>query len=196
MWRKRVFDALVAAALLVLLAPVLVAAALAVKLSGAGPAIYRQRRIGLGGAPFEIWKFRTMTVGADRLVPDLTHRNHADGLLFKVHGDPRVTRVGRVLRRLSIDELPQLVNVLRGDMSLVGPRPLAVDPDLFDDEANLRHAVRPGITGAWQVAGGNALAYREMIRLDLAYIDEWSLRLDMRMLAKTVRVALHQHGPW
>jgi lipopolysaccharide/colanic/teichoic acid biosynthesis glycosyltransferase len=196
MRRKRAFDTLVALALLVLCSPLLVAAALAVKLSSAGPAIYRQRRIGQGGEPFEIWKFRTMAVGAENLMVDLTRRNFADGLLFKVLGDPRVTRVGRVLRRLSIDELPQLVNVLRGEMSLVGPRPLAVDPGSFDEEADLRHTVRPGITGAWQVAGGNSLPYQEMIRLDLAYIEDWSLMLDIRLLARTVRVALYPHGQW
>jgi lipopolysaccharide/colanic/teichoic acid biosynthesis glycosyltransferase len=191
---KRAFDAIVATALLVLFSPVLVAAALAIKLSGPGPAIYRQRRIGRGGEFFEIWKFRTMDVGAERLAVDLTHRNYADGLLFKIFDDPRVTRVGRVLRRLSIDEIPQLVNVLRGEMSLVGPRPLAVEPARFDEEANLRHAVRPGITGAWQVAGGNALSYQEMIRLDLGYIDDWSFGLDIRLLARTVRVILRS-GP-
>jgi lipopolysaccharide/colanic/teichoic acid biosynthesis glycosyltransferase len=196
MRRKRVFDTLAALALLVLFSPLLVAAALAVKLSSAGPAIYRQRRIGRGGQPFEIWKFRTMAVGAENLMVDLTRRNFADGLLFKVLDDPRVTRVGRVFRRLSIDELPQLVNVLRGEMSLVGPRPLAVDQGSFDKEADLRHTVRPGITGAWQVAGGNSLPYQEMIRLDLAYIEDWSLMLDIRLLARTVRVALHPHGPW
>jgi lipopolysaccharide/colanic/teichoic acid biosynthesis glycosyltransferase len=193
---KRAFDAIVAGALLIVLSPVLGATALAIKVSDAGPAIYRQRRVGRWGKPFEILKFRTMTVDAEKLTIDLAHRNEADGLLFKVRDDPRVTWVGRVLRRVSIDELPQLLNVLRGEMSLVGPRPLAVDPHSFDEQARLRHTVPPGITGIWQVMGGNTLSYREMIKLDLAYVDEWSLWLDIRILVKTARTVVRSQIPW
>ena len=193
---KRAFDVLVTTLLLVLLSPVLLAAAVAVRASGGGPVIYRQRRVGYHGRVFEIWKFRTMTDGADRLLIDLSDRNSADGLLFKVRDDPRVTPVGRVLRRLSIDELPQLFNVLRGQMSLVGPRPLAVDPDVFGEQEQRRHTVLPGMTGYWQVAGGNGLTYQEMIKLDLAYVHGWSLWLDVMLLVQTIPALIRRRGPW
>lgn len=193
---KRAFDVVGALLALALLAPVMALAAMAIRLTGAGPVIYRQRRVGRHGQPFEIWKFRTMTVGAEYAVIDLRERNAADGLLFKIEHDPRVTRVGRVLRRLSVDELPQLVNVLRGQMSLVGPRPLAVDPESFAPGERGRHATRPGITGYWQVNGGNALTYQEMIRLDLAYIQGWTLWLDLLLLVRTVPALVRRRGPW
>ena len=192
---KRAFDVIGSALLIALLSPILVAAAVAIRIGG-GPVLYRQRRVGFGGVPFEIFKFRTMDVGADRAVIDLTDRNVADGLLFKVRDDPRVTRVGRVLRRLSVDELPQLFNVLLGQMSLVGPRPLAVDPDSFGTLDRRRHTVLPGITGYWQVAGGNGLTYQEMVKLDLAYIDGWSLWLDILLLGQTLPALINRRGPW
>jgi lipopolysaccharide/colanic/teichoic acid biosynthesis glycosyltransferase len=193
---KRVFDVVGALLALILLSPVLALAALAIKLTSAGPVIYRQRRVGWEGRPFEIWKFRTMSVGAEHAVIDLRERNAADGLLFKVERDPRVTPVGRVLRRLSVDELPQLVNVLRGQMSLVGPRPLAVDPESFAPGERGRHAMPPGITGYWQVSGGNSLTYEEMIRLDLAYVQGWTLWLDLLLLARTIPALVRRKGPW
>ena len=193
---KRAFDLVAALVALVALTPVLVLSALAVRLTSDGPVIYRQRRVGRDGLPFEIWKFRTMTVGAERAVVDLRDQNAADGLLFKIEDDPRVTPVGRLLRRLSIDELPQLVNVLRGQMSLVGPRPLAVEPESFAPAERGRHAIPPGITGYWQVNGGNSLTYQEMIKLDLAYIHGWSLWLDVLLLAQTVPALVRRRGPW
>ena len=192
---KRVFDIIASALLLVLVAPVLAMVALAVKLEDRGPVIFRQRRIGLGGRSFDICKFRSMQVGAENLVAPLAAHNVTDGLLFKMHNDPRVTRIGSIIRRLSIDELPQLWNVLKGDMSLVGPRPLAADASDFSVMDGRRHSVLPGITGYWQVAGGNGLTYQEMVKLDLAYIQNWSLWLDLRLLAKTVPALVHRRGP-
>jgi exopolysaccharide biosynthesis polyprenyl glycosylphosphotransferase len=191
-WRgaKRAFDVVVAAILLAALIPVFALVSMAVRAEDGGPALYRQRRVGRDDRTFTIWKFRSMVVGADSGNGDLARHNVTTGLLFKVRGDPRVTRVGAIIRRLSIDELPQLVNVLRGDMSLVGPRPLAVDPDAFDERATRRHLVRPGLTGPWQVAGANALSYDDMLELDLAYISRWSMSLDMFLLARTVSTVL------
>jgi lipopolysaccharide/colanic/teichoic acid biosynthesis glycosyltransferase len=165
---------------------VLLIVSLAIFLYDRGPVIYRQRRVGLGNREFTIWKFRSMVPGADRLNDQYASANMAEGLLYKLADDPRVTPVGNLIRRLSIDELPQLVNVLKGDMSLVGPRPLPVDPEDFDAEAARRHTVRPGITGPWQVAGGHLLDYDDMITLDLAYIDGWSFRRDLWYLAMTI----------
>jgi exopolysaccharide biosynthesis polyprenyl glycosylphosphotransferase len=192
---KRLFDIAVSALFLLLLAPVLAVVAIAVKFEDRGPVIFRQRRIGLGGRSFEICKFRSMQVGAEHLTAPLAAHNVTDGLLFKMHNDPRVTRIGSLIRRLSVDELPQLWNVLKGDMSLVGPRPLAADVGDFSVMDGRRHCVLPGITGYWQVAGGNGLTYQEMVKLDLAYIQNWSLWLDLRLLAKTVPALVHRRGP-
>jgi lipopolysaccharide/colanic/teichoic acid biosynthesis glycosyltransferase len=158
---------------------------LAIKLDDGGPVLFRQRRVGRNGRTFEILKFRSMRLDAEEQIIDLRDANLTDGLLFKVRNDPRVTRVGAVIRRLSVDELPQLWNVIRGEMSLVGPRPLAVDPEDFGPMDGRRHEVLPGITGYWQVAGGNGLTYAEMIKLDMAYIQNWSLWLDVRLLLRT-----------
>ncbi len=187
---KRAFDVVVAAVLLAALIPVFAAVSMAIRAEDGGPALYRQRRVGRDDQTFTIWKFRSMVVGADSDNQQLARHNVTTGLLFKVRGDPRVTRVGSIIRRLSIDELPQLVNVLRGDMSLVGPRPLAVDPDAFDERATRRHHVRPGVTGPWQVAGANALSYDDMLELDLAYVSRWSMSLDLLLLARTVSTVL------
>src|SRR4051794_15415857 len=180
---KRILDVAAAAFLLLLTAPVMLATALAIKLDDRGPLFFRQKRVGQGGEVFSVLKFRTMVVGADQMVDEMAKLNITDGLLFKVRDDPRVTRVGHVLRRLSLDELPQLLNVLRGEMSMVGPRPLPVDPDDFGALDGKRHSVPPGITGYWQIAGGTGLTYHEMVKLDLAYIQNWSLWLDLRILA-------------
>ena len=193
---KRAFDLVGATAALVVLSPLLLVTVIAMKLGQGGQLLYRQHRIGQGGRPFELLKFRSMVVGADDMAVDLAAWNASDGLLFKVRNDPRVTRVGRVLRRLSIDELPQLWNVLRGDMSLVGPRPLAVQVDAFGAMDGRRHCVRPGMTGYWQIAGGNGLTYAEMVKLDLAYIQNWSLWLDLRLLVRTVPALLSSQGRW
>jgi lipopolysaccharide/colanic/teichoic acid biosynthesis glycosyltransferase len=187
---KRVFDVIAAAVLLLVLLPVLALTALAIKLTDGGPVFYRHRRVGRGGKTFDMLKLRSMVVGADRMQVDLARENCTDGLLFKVKDDPRVTSVGRLMRRLSIDELPQLWNVVRGDMSLVGPRPLAVEPEDFAPSEGFRHSVPPGITGSWQVSGGNGLSYDDMIKLDLDYIQRWSLWLDLRLLFATIPALL------
>jgi lipopolysaccharide/colanic/teichoic acid biosynthesis glycosyltransferase len=186
MWSKRVFDVAASALLLVLLMPVLAITSLAVWLYDRGPVFYRQRRVGRDDQVFRIWKFRSMVPGADELNQHYADANISNGLLFKLPQDPRVTPVGNLIRRFSIDELPQLLNVLVGDMSLVGPRPLPVEPSDFDSVARRRHQVRPGITGPWQVAGGHVLGYDDMIKLDLAYVDSWSLRRDLWYLAMTM----------
>jgi exopolysaccharide biosynthesis polyprenyl glycosylphosphotransferase len=192
---KRSFDIAVALAGLLLAAPLVALTAIAVWLGDRGPILYRQKRVGQGGRVFEMLKFRSMVVGADRLVVDLRDRNVTDGLLFKVDNDPRITPVGRIIRRLSIDELPQLLNVIRGDMSIVGPRPLPVDPGEFGALDGKRHSVPPGITGYWQIAGGNGLSYAEMVKLDLSYVQNWTLWLDLRLMARTIPALFHRRGP-
>jgi exopolysaccharide biosynthesis polyprenyl glycosylphosphotransferase len=193
---KRLFDLVASSVLLIALSPVIALTALAIKLSDRGPVIYRQWRVGRNGGMFQMLKFRSMVEGAERTVIDLRDRNATNGLLFKIFDDPRVTTVGRLIRRLSIDELPQLWNVVRGEMSLVGPRPLAVRPEDFGPIDDQRHTVVPGITGYWQIAGGNGLTYEEMIKLDLAYIENWSMWLDVRLLLRTIPALVHRRGPW
>jgi exopolysaccharide biosynthesis polyprenyl glycosylphosphotransferase len=189
-WAKRALDIALCGLLLLLLVPVFVIVSVAIYLYDRGPVIYRQRRVGLNNREFTIWKFRSMVPGADKLNDQYADANVANGLLFKLPDDPRVTPVGNLIRRLSIDELPQLVNVLLGNMSLVGPRPLPVSPDEFDAVAAKRHLVRPGITGPWQVAGGHVVGYDDMIKLDLAYVESWSLRRDLWMLLMTIPTIL------
>ena len=193
---KRAFDIVSSALLLFLTAPLFAAVAIAVKLGDRGPVFYRQARVGHGGALFQMLKFRTMVVGADAMLAELLADSHnmTDGLLYKFREDPRITPVGRLLRRASLDELPQLWNVLLGQMSMVGPRPLAVEPHEFSAGDSERHSVLPGITGYWQLSGGPELSYDEMIRLDLAYIRNWSLWLDLRLVLRTVPAMLHRHG--
>jgi exopolysaccharide biosynthesis polyprenyl glycosylphosphotransferase len=192
---KRLMDIVVAAAALVAVAPLMLATAIAIKLDDRGPVFYRQRRVGRDGNTFPMLKFRSMVNGADKMRNILDVANVTDGLLFKLDDDPRITRVGRFIRNASFDELPQLWNVIRGDMSLVGPRPLPVEPESFGPLDAQRHAVRPGITGYWQVSGGNGLTYREMIKLDLAYLHNWSIWLDIRLLVRTVPALFNRHGP-
>jgi exopolysaccharide biosynthesis polyprenyl glycosylphosphotransferase len=191
---KRGLDLLLAGTALLLLLPVFAVVALVIKLNDGGSVFYAQDRVGRAGKVFRLWKFRSMVAGADSLMEELEHLNETDGLLFKIKSDPRITRVGRFLRKSSLDELPQLWNVLVGEMSLVGPRPLAVDPAAFTDFEGERHSVLPGITGYWQLSGGPGLGYAEMIRLDLAYVRNWSLFLDLRLMARTVPALLHRHG--
>jgi lipopolysaccharide/colanic/teichoic acid biosynthesis glycosyltransferase len=193
---KRAFDIVLGSSLLMVLAPLMAFTALAIKALDRGPVLYRQRRVGRGGRPFDMLKFRSMVLGAERMAPRLRDQNVTDGLLFKVRNDPRVTSLGRLIRRLSIDELPQLWNVIRGDMSLVGPRPLAVEPDEFGAIAHKRHSVLPGITGYWQISGGNGLTYEEMIKLDLSYIENWSIWLDLRLLVRTLPALARRRGHW
>ena len=193
---KRAFDVVAAAILIVLLIPVFLVTAMAIRLGDPGPAIFRQRRTGLGNREFVIWKFRSMIENAESLKVDLLHRNVADGLLFKATDDPRITSVGGLIRRFSIDELPQLVNVLKGEMSLVGPRPLPSEFDEDDLFAQVRHAVLPGITGLWQVNGANALSYDDMIDLDCVYVATRSLGFDLKILVQTVPAVLVRRDPY
>ncbi|HEX6423408.1 MAG TPA: sugar transferase [Acidimicrobiales bacterium] len=193
---KVVFDRVGAALLLLLLSPVILAAALAVKLSSPGPVLYRQMRIGQHGRPFSFLKLRTMVCDADARLAELTGCNESDGLLFKIHDDPRITALGRLLRRASIDELPQLWNVVRGDMSLVGPRPLPVSPDAFCGDARRRLRVKPGVTGLWQVSGRSDLSWEDTVRLDMDYVDRWSLWLDLRILLRTPAAVVRARGAY
>ncbi|MGH9075938.1 MAG: exopolysaccharide biosynthesis polyprenyl glycosylphosphotransferase [Acidimicrobiales bacterium] len=184
---KRAFDLLVAALGLVLISPLLASVALAIRIDDPGPAIFRQRRVGRDGRSFTVYKFRSMIVDAEARRQDHLGSNiNVGGLLFKLENDPRITPVGAVIRRLSIDELPQLFNVVKGDMSLVGPRPLPVEPHDFDVAAQIRHRVAPGITGLWQVHGANALPYSDMVDLDLTYVTTRSMGLDLVLLARTL----------
>jgi exopolysaccharide biosynthesis polyprenyl glycosylphosphotransferase len=193
---KRVLDVTVALCGLVVFTPVFVVCALAIKLSGPGPVLFSQPRYGRNRRLFLMHKFRTMVQDAEQLQPDLESQNEARGPVFKIRSDPRVTAVGRVLRKLSIDELPQLFNVLRGDMSLVGPRPLPVrDVSRFNETWLMRRfSVKPGLTCLWQVNGRSNVDFDHWVRLDLDYIDNWSLALDMRILFKTVPVVLRGIG--
>jgi exopolysaccharide biosynthesis polyprenyl glycosylphosphotransferase len=194
---KGALDRSVALAALVLLAPALGLIALAVRLSGPGPVLYRQQRVGLGGQHFTMLKFRSMVPGADQQVAGLSDGNDADGLLFKMRQDPRVTPVGRWLRRLSLDELPQLVNVLTGEMSLVGPRPpLPVEVARYDTSVSRRLLVKPGLTGLWQISGRSDLPWEEAVRLDLRYVENWSLALDIQILWKTARAVVTASGAY
>lgn len=186
---KGVIDFAGSLLLLILLSPIMLAAALAVRLSSPGPVFFRQQRAGLNGRPFTMLKFRSMVTNAEQLKQELAALNEMSGPVFKVTNDPRVTAVGRFLRKWSIDELPQLINVLRGEMSLVGPRPLPVDEVArFDDLAHRRRlSVRPGLTCLWQISGRNNVTdFKEWVRLDLEYIDNWSLWLDLKILLRTI----------
>jgi exopolysaccharide biosynthesis polyprenyl glycosylphosphotransferase len=192
---KRGFDLVVASLLLIVLAPVLAALALAIKASSRGPALYASMRPGIGGTPFPCLKFRTMYSDADQRQADLESLNEATGALFKMRRDPRVTPVGSVLRRFSLDELPQLLNVLRGEMSLVGPRPLPQrDFDRLEDWHKKRYLVTPGITGLWQVSGRSELDFDDLVRLDFLYLERWSVFLDLTILLRTVPAVLSRRG--
>ena len=192
---KRAFDVIGATLLLFFLSPVLLASALAIKLSSRGPLIYRSSRPGIGGQPFDCLKFRTMYPDADQRQADLEEHNEASGALFKIKEDPRVTAAGRFLRRFSLDELPQLANVLRGDMSLVGPRPLPQrDFDRMEDWHKKRYLVLPGMTGLWQVSGRSDLDFDDLVRLDFLYLERWSPFLDLTILVKTIPAVFTRRG--
>jgi exopolysaccharide biosynthesis polyprenyl glycosylphosphotransferase len=192
---KRSFDLVGSMVITLLLSPLLLACALAIKLTSRGPVIYRSLRPGIGGAPFACLKFRTMYRDADDHQPALEQHNEATGALFKIRDDPRVTPVGRALRRFSIDELPQLFNVIRGDMSLVGPRPLPQrDYDRLEGWHKKRYLVLPGITGLWQVSGRADLDFDDLVRLDFLYLERWSVFLDLSILIKTVPAVLSRRG--
>jgi exopolysaccharide biosynthesis polyprenyl glycosylphosphotransferase len=194
---KRTFDMVVASMLLVLAAPVMLLSMAAIRLSSRGPAVYRSMRPGIGGKPFACLKFRTMYTDADERQAELEGENEKGGALFKIKNDPRVTPVGRFLRRWSIDELPQLFNVVRGEMSLVGPRPLPQrDYDRLEDWHRKRNLVMPGITGLWQVSGRSELDFDELVRLDFLYLERWSVFLDLTILLKTLPAVIRARGAW
>jgi exopolysaccharide biosynthesis polyprenyl glycosylphosphotransferase len=192
---KRTFDVVVATALLIVLSPLFLVCAAAVRFTSRGPIFYRSWRPGMGGVPFPCLKFRTMYQDADARQADLEAANEADGALFKIRRDPRVTPIGRLLRRFSIDELPQLINVLRGQMSLVGPRPLPErDFERLEDWHKKRYLVLPGITGLWQVSGRSDLDFDDLVRLDFLYLERWSVFLDLTILMKTVPAVITRRG--
>jgi exopolysaccharide biosynthesis polyprenyl glycosylphosphotransferase len=194
---KRTFDIVGATLLMVVLSPLLLAILLAVRLSSRGPAFYRSTRRGIGQQPFACLKFRTMHSDAEEHQADLEELNEASGALFKIRDDPRLTRVGRALRRFSLDELPQLANVLRGEMSLVGPRPLPErDYEMLEDWHRKRYLVLPGITGLWQVSGRSELDFDDLVHLDFIYLERWSLALDLTILLKTIPAVLTRRGAY
>jgi exopolysaccharide biosynthesis polyprenyl glycosylphosphotransferase len=195
---KSLFDRCASLLGIVVLSPLLLAIAVAVRVTSPGPAVFRQRRIGRGGREFVLFKFRTMCVDAEERLAELRqHNDQRDGPLFKIRNDPRTTRIGAVLRRYSLDELPQLWNVLRGDMSLVGPRPpLAGEVQSYSSDVRRRLLVPPGLTGLWQISGRSELDWEESVRLDLFYIENWSLALDLMILWKTLPAVVRHSGAY
>uniref|UniRef100_A0A6J5Z8V6 Unannotated protein n=1 Tax=freshwater metagenome TaxID=449393 RepID=A0A6J5Z8V6_9ZZZZ len=192
---KRFFDLTGSLLGLILLSPLLLIIALAVKLTSRGPVMFRSRRPGIAGVPFSCLKFRTMYEGAELRQHELEDENEADGPLFKIRRDPRVTPVGRTLRRFSLDELPQLWNVLRGEMSIVGPRPLPQrDYARLEDWHRKRYLVLPGMTGLWQVSGRSELDFDDLVKLDFLYIERWSLALDLSIIVQTIPAVIRRHG--
>ena len=192
---KRSMDFVVALSLLLLLSPLLLLLAIAIAIDSPGPVLFRQARIGRGGSRFDIFKFRSMICDADGLKEQLRQQNEATGGLFKITDDPRITRVGRFLRKTSIDELPQLLNVIIGHMSLVGPRPLVPDEDaLIEGWERRRLAVRPGMTGLWQIFGSSRIPLPEMVKIDYLYCANWSVWVDMKVLLRTVPYVLRRRG--
>ena len=196
-FQKRAFDYCFALAALTATLPILLVTAIAIKISSRGPVFYSSERIGIDGRPFSMLKFRTMVEDADKQLPSLLGKNESDGLLFKIRDDPRVTSIGRVLRRFSIDELPQFFNVLRHEMSVVGPRPpLRREVEAYDDDVLRRLLVKPGITGLWQVSGRSDLSWERAVRLDLSYVDNWSMVGDIFIIAKTLRAVFQRKGAY
>ena len=196
-FRKAFVDRVGATLLLTLISPLLAVVAIAIKVDSPGPVFYRATRVGLNNEPFEMWKFRSMVHNANALKHDLMPSNEGSGILFKMRDDPRVTRVGSVIRRCSVDELPQLFNVLGGTMSLVGPRPpLAEEVEQYDGRVARRMLVKPGMTGLWQVSGRSDLSWEESVRLDLSYVENWSIMQDALILWKTVRAVLARDGAY
>ncbi|CAN5837097.1 N/A [soil metagenome] len=194
---KRTTDVILAVAALILLAPLLVLLAVLIKLDSPGPVLFRQTRTGWGGGTFGMYKFRTLVANADQLKPHLQHLNDSgDPRLFKIRHDPRVTRFGRFLRRTSLDELPQLVNVLTGEMSLIGPRPFFPEELVhYADHHFVRLEVLPGISGLWQVSGRSSVVdFEEVVRFDCEYIDGWSVWLDLKIMALTIPAVLRRRG--
>jgi exopolysaccharide biosynthesis polyprenyl glycosylphosphotransferase len=196
-FQKRAFDISFATAALIAALPILIGTAIAIKVGSRGPVFYTSERIGIDGKPFSMIKFRSMIKDADKQLPSLLSANESDGLLFKIHDDPRITPVGRVLRRFSIDEVPQFLNVLRGEMSVVGPRPpLRREVESYDCDLVRRLLVKPGVTGLWQVSGRSDLSWERSVRLDLSYVDNWSMIQDVLIIAKTLRAVFRRAGAY
>jgi exopolysaccharide biosynthesis polyprenyl glycosylphosphotransferase len=197
-FQKRAFDFCFALAALIGTSPLLIASAIAIKLTSKGPVFYPSERIGLDGKPFTMLKFRTMVQDADNQIEHLLHLNESPGgMLFKIRQDPRVTAVGRILRRFSIDELPQFINVLKQDMSVVGPRPpLSREVVKYNGDVKRRLLVKPGVTGLWQVNGRSDLPWDESLRLDLSYVDNWSMASDLLLIAKTLKAVFASDGAY
>lgn len=197
-FQKRAFDFGFSGLALLCGLPLLLAIGIAIRLSSTGPALFRQQRIGLDGNPFEMIKFRTMIVGANAMLEQFEDLNESDsGVLFKIKRDPRVTPIGRLLRKYSLDELPQFLNVIKGQMSVVGPRPpLATEVALYDDDAMRRLLVRPGITGLWQVSGRSDLSWEDSVRLDLFYVENWSMIGDLLIALKTLKAVMTHSGAY
>jgi exopolysaccharide biosynthesis polyprenyl glycosylphosphotransferase len=194
---KELMDRIGAALLLVVFAPLLLVIAMALRIDSAGPALFKQVRVGRDGREFVIYKFRTMYVDAEARLAELRHLNEHDGVLFKIRDDPRVTAMGRWMRRYSLDELPQLLNVLLGQMSLVGPRPpLPHEVAAYADDVRRRLAVKPGMTGLWQVSGRSDLPWEEAVRLDLRYVENWSMSMDLLILLRTLTAVARSSGAY
>jgi exopolysaccharide biosynthesis polyprenyl glycosylphosphotransferase len=197
-FQKRVFDFCFALAALMAISPILICAAIAIKLTSPGPVFYVAERIGLDGKPFRMLKFRTMVVDAETRLSALTAQNDSPGaVLFKMREDPRITSVGKLLRRYSIDELPQFINVLKHDMSVVGPRPpLRPEVETYDGDVKRRLLVKPGVTGLWQISGRSDLSWEDSVRLDLSYVENWSMATDLAIILKTIRAVLSHQGAY
>jgi exopolysaccharide biosynthesis polyprenyl glycosylphosphotransferase len=194
---KRLFDVIAAGLLLVVASPVMILVAILIRLDSAGPILFRQERVGIEGTHFFMLKFRSMAVNAEARLAELTQNNEGSGPLFKIKNDPRVTRIGRYLRRYSVDELPQLLNVLSGSMSLVGPRPpLPVEVEAYESDVRRRLLVKPGLTGLWQVSGRSNLSWQDSVRLDLYYVENWSLAGDLVIILRTVRAVFGSTGAY
>lgn len=194
---KRLFDVAVSAILILLASPLMATIAVLIKLGSNGPILFRQERVGIEGTPFGMLKFRSMVVNAEELLGDLAVRNEGNGVLFKIRNDPRVTPIGRILRKYSLDELPQLLNILSGSMSLVGPRPpLPSEVEEYEQDVRRRLLVKPGLTGLWQVSGRSNLSWQDSVRLDLYYVENWSLAGDLVIILRTVRAVFHSTGAY
>lgn len=194
---KRMFDIVVSAVLIVISAPLMAVLAVMVKLDSHGPILFRQERVGMESAHFGMLKFRSMVVDAELQLAKLAHRNEGSGVLFKIKNDPRVTRVGGFLRRYSLDELPQLFNIFAGSMSLVGPRPpLPREVEAYEHDVRRRLLVKPGLTGLWQVSGRSNLSWQDSVRLDLYYVENWSLAGDLVIILRTIRAVFHSTGAY
>ncbi|MGP9489745.1 sugar transferase [Glutamicibacter sp. AOP3-A1-12] len=197
MWAKRILDMVLSVSALLVLIPVLALIALAIRIDSAGPVLFAQRRVGKDGQEFTMLKFRTMVVDAEAQLKDLKGSNEGAGPLFKLKNDPRVTRIGKVLRKLSLDELPQIVNVMRGDMSLVGPRPpLRTEVDCYEQHTFRRLLIKPGLTGLWQVNGRSDLSWDDSVRLDLYYVENWSVVGDLIIMWHTFKAMVRPQGAY